>query len=340
MLGHILIAVLVCAGQGEAGPFEGWPGDRRSQSSQAVRAVGDYPTRLLREGYGEARFYDLGDPPQLHLAVEGPALVVLKIRGSGGGEVDLQIDMDAGKRRRRRLPVVSEYSRELFLWVPAGMHLFSLVASRRVLIRPEKADRDAPAAEAVVGWDGSDGEPAAGSDFWEYQPDLSGIEWKEEQPPRRWDLWVNAGVGPVAQLSSSTAGLGLGGSVNLRIDHYLVMVRSTYNLEMSVLGPEPSETHWEAGPLFGFVLKGRVGWISGAAGVGIVGGLRRGKLLQHGDIDRYQGVDFLNIGFPLDIQMFLKPPSFSRFGLGLNLYANLSPAYSVFGLMLSIMIGV
>jgi hypothetical protein len=51
-------------------------------------------------------------------------------------------------------------------------------------------------------------------------------------------------------------------------------------------------------------------------------------------------VEFLTVGFPLDVQLFLKPPSFSCFGLGLDLYANLSPEYSVFGLLLSIMAGI
>jgi hypothetical protein len=134
--------------------------------------------------------------------------------------------------------------------------------------------------------------------------------------------------------------LGIGGSANFRIDQYLIMIRSTYNMEMSVLGPEPSEAHWEVGPLFGFILKGRVGWISGAAGIGIVGGLKRGKLLEHGDIDKYQEVDFVNVGFPLDAQLFLKPPAFKRFGLGLNIYANLSPDYSIFGAMLAVMVGI
>ncbi len=339
MPGYFLIAALFCCGQVEEEAFEGWPGYGQSPPPETVRAVGTYPTRLLKEGDREVSFYVLVDPPQLHFAARGPLLVVLKIRGCGDGEVSLQIDLDASKRRRRELPAVAERSREVFLRVPAGMHLFSLVASRRVLVRLEPAVREPEAAGAVVDWDQPDGEPAADSTFWKYQPDLSKIEWKEERPPRRWDLWLNAGAGAVVQLDSSTAGIGMGGSVNFRIDHYLVMIRSTYNLEMSVLGPEPSETHWEVGPLFGLVLRGRVGWISGAAGVGVVGGLKRGKLLEHGDVDKYAGVDFLAVGFPLDVQLFLRPPSFSCFGLGLDLYANLSPEYSVFGLMLSVMVG-
>jgi hypothetical protein len=337
---YFIIAALLLAGEGELGSFEDWPGDRQGRSSSAVRVVGTYETRLVQEGTGQASFYVLDDPPQLFFGADGPAIVVLKIRGSSEGEVILRIDLDARERREEKLRVVLEESRELFLRVPAGMHLFCVVASEKVLILPAKAERDPPAAGAVVDWQTSGGERAEGSAFWRYRPDLSKVEWKEDEPPRRWDLWMNAGVGPVALLNSSTAGLVLGGSVDFRIDHYLLMIRCTYAMEMSVLGPEPSESHWEVSPLFGFVLKGRAGWISGAAGVGIVGGVKRGKLLEHGDIDKYASVDFLNVGFPLDVQLFLKPPAFLNFGLGLNLYANLSPDYSVFGLMLSIMIGV
>ena len=102
MVVYFFITALFFAGEGELGPFEGWPGDSQSQSTGAIRAVGTYQTRLL----DKKSFYVLDDPPQLLLAAEGPALVVLKIRGSGDGEVGLQIELDAGGRREFLLLVV------------------------------------------------------------------------------------------------------------------------------------------------------------------------------------------------------------------------------------------
>ena len=130
---------------------------------------------------------------------------------------------------------------------------------------------------------------------------------------------MNAGLGPSVDMGSSTSGLGIGGSVNLKIDNYLLLIRSTYSMELSIVGPEPKESLWEVSPMFGFVLKGRVGWISAGAGVGIVGGINRGKLIEHGqdpsDPDTYEESSFLTVGIPVDIQLFLKPPSFNIFGL-------------------------
>ena len=340
---HVLIAlaVLGITGDPALGGFEGWTPPEPDLPAGEVRIIGSYPARLFKEAGGTREYYDLQNPPQITLAARGPATVALKVIGHEPGVVTISLDLNASRITQVAVRVSPQRPAELFFQVPEGQHLVAVSISSRILLSPRTTDRPPP-PDRLISW-GTREKGDAGSSFWKYQPDLTGFEHQEDAPPRRWSFWVNAGLGPSVNMDSSTSGLALGGSANFRIDHYLVQLRSTYNMEMSVLGPEPHESFWEVSPMFGFVLKGKVGWISAAAGVGLAGGVNRGKLLEQGEgaaPDKYAENDFINVGFPIDVQLFLKPPSFSIFGLGLNIYANLGPDNSIVGLMVSIMAGI
>jgi hypothetical protein len=341
----VALAVLGIAGEPALEQFEWWTPPEPGLAAGEVRVIGSYPTRLLRGSGGIQEYYVLDEPPQMAFAAWGPATVMLRVIGAEERLVNIGLDLDADLMAEETILVSSKRPAELFLSVPEGRHLVAVSASSGIMIFPQSVDRALRPDDRVVGWGGREkgGEPVkAGSSFWKYKPDLSKFEFKEEGPPRRWSFWVNAGLGPSVNVGSSSSGLGFGGSANFRIDHYLVQIRSTYNMEMSFMGPQPQESLWEVSPMFGFVLKGKVGWISAGAGVGLVGGTKRGRLIEHGgesSPDKYAEDDYLNVGFPLDVQFFLKPPSFLMFGLGLNVYANLGPDNSVVGLMLSIMAG-
>ena len=328
----ITIALLGLSGDPALGGFEGWTPPEPDISAGEVRVIGSPPARM-RE------YYVLEEPPQLAFITSGPATVVLRIAGDEERLVNISLDLDAAAIREETVLASSKRPAEIFLQVPEGKHLVAVSASGRILLSVQSTDQAPARSDKVVVWAKRE---KSDSPFWKYQPDLSKFEFKEEKPPSRWSFWVNAGLGPSVDMESSTSGLGFGGSANLRFDYYLVQIRSTYNLEMSVLGPEPQESLWEVSPMFGFVLKGRVGWISACAGAGLVGGVKRGALIEQGEDsapDKYEEDEFINIGFPLDIQLFLKPPSFLMFGLGLNIYANLGPDNSMVGLMISIMAG-
>jgi len=324
--------LLGVSGDPALGEFEGWTPPEPDISAGEVRVIGSPPVRA-RE------YYVLEEPPQLTFITSGPATVMLKIAGDEERLVNITLDLDATVIEEETVLASVKRPAELFLQVPDGKHMVAVSASSRIMLSLQGATRAPARSDRVIFWGRRE---KADSPFWKYQPDLSKFEFKEEGPPKRWSFWVNAGIGPSVNMEASTSGLGIGGSVNLRIDHYLVQIRSTYNMEMTILGPEPQESLWEVSPMFGFVLKGRVGWISACAGAGLVGGVRRGALIQKGEDsapDRYEEQEILNIGFPLDVQLFLKPPSFLMFGLGLNIYANLGPDNSVVGLMISIMAG-
>lgn len=328
----ITLALLGLAGDPALGGFEGWTPPEPGISAGEVRIVGSRPVI-------SGEYYVLEDPPQLTFITHGPATIFLKIAGDEERLVNVSLDLDAMAIEEETVLASVKRPAEMFLQVPEGKHMVAVSASSRILLLIRGADRAPGRSEKVIVWGNRE---KADSPFWKYKPDLSRFEFKEKKPPSRWSFWVSAGIGPSLNMEESTSGLGLGGSVNLKFDYYLVQIRSTYNMEMSILGPEPQESLWEVSPMFGFVYKGRVGWISASAGVGLVGGVRRGALIEHGEDstpDRYEEQEILNIGFPLDVQLFLKPPSFLMFGLGLNFYANLGPDNSVVGLMISIMAG-
>ncbi len=105
----------------------------------------------------------------------------------------------------------------------------------------------------------------------------------------------------------------------------------------------PEETIRDLGALYGAISKRRFGFASAAAGLAVVGGVRRGAFIQY----EHEGVwwgnsiyekrRFLTAGIPLEAQAFFTPLPFM--GLGLVLDANLNPVRNYMGVNLCLQFG-
>jgi hypothetical protein len=163
------------------------------------------------------------------------------------------------------------------------------------------------------------------------------------RPPRLG--WVNFGGG----FGSSRAWLAFTGvasySTTVNGGDNLLSFRYGYATEsvFSLLGGHtPEETIWDLGALYGAISKRRFGFVSAAAGLAVVGGVKRGAFLRREGgwfsiRDVYEVRHFHTVGMPLEAQAFFTPLPF--FGLGLELYANLNPVRSYKGLNFCLQFG-
>jgi len=153
--------------------------------------------------------------------------------------------------------------------------------------------------------------------------------------------WINAGIGVCS------FGLSSGASFSHQFGKKQITVRATCNAEFNLFGPTPNEEAWDVGVMYGRSAKSSYGVVSISAGLGLVGGVKRGSYLRsnfqsgYGWFtivrDEYEKNEFLTIGIPAEIQAYWTP--FSKLGIGLTLYGNLNPEKPFAGLLVSIQIG-
>ena len=153
--------------------------------------------------------------------------------------------------------------------------------------------------------------------------------------------WINAGVGVCS------FGLSSGANFSHQSGKKLITVRATYNQELTIFGPTPSEEAWDVGVMYGGIAKSKYGFASISAGLGLVGGVKRGSYLGSNFqgryawfaiiTEQYKENNFLTLGIPAEIQAFWTP--FSKVGIGFTLYGNLNLEKSFAGLLISIQIG-
>ena len=153
--------------------------------------------------------------------------------------------------------------------------------------------------------------------------------------------WINAGIG------AGSAGLSSGANFSHQSGKKLISARVTYNEELNIFGPSPSERAWDFGVMYGGIAKSKYGFASISAGLGLVGGVRRGRYLDENrddnygwffiKIDQYEKIDFLTLGIPAEIQAFWTP--FSKVGIGITLHGNLNPEKSFAGILISLQFG-
>jgi hypothetical protein len=153
--------------------------------------------------------------------------------------------------------------------------------------------------------------------------------------------WINGGIGVCS------FGLSSGANFSHQSGKKLISVRATYNEELNIFGPSPSEQAWDVGVMYGRIAKSKYGFASISAGLGLVNGVKRGRYIDDDFqgrygwfaivIDRYEKIDFLTLGIPAEIQAFWTP--FSKLGIGITLYGNFNPEKSFAGLLVSIQIG-
>ena len=99
--------------------------------------------------------------------------------------------------------------------------------------------------------------------------------------------------------------------------------------------------------MYGGIAKSKYGFASLSAGLGLVGGVKRGSYLGSNFqgryawfaivTEQYEENKFLTLGIPAEIQAFWTP--FSKLGISFTLYGNLNPEKPFAGLLVSIQIG-
>lgn len=147
--------------------------------------------------------------------------------------------------------------------------------------------------------------------------------------------WVNGGLG------ASSFGVSPGVCFSYQSEKNLFSVRYVYNEEFRFFAPSPLETVWDVGMLYCRSVKESYGLASISGGIGVVGGVRRGKYL--GSIGGWFGTDyyeertFLTVGIPVEGQVFWTPLDF--FGIGFYGFANLNKEKSFVGALFCIQIG-
>ncbi|MGA9116746.1 MAG: hypothetical protein WB626_08230 [Bacteroidota bacterium] len=134
----------------------------------------------------------------------------------------------------------------------------------------------------------------------------------------RW--WVNGGVGSASGDIGSGPLLSAGLSWSSQSGSTLLSLRTVYTAEVEfhIFGEAgaPAESAWDAGVLYGWILRRRLWCASAGAGAGFVGGRR------------VTG-SFLTLGIPAESQLFLTPLSW--LGVGVYWFANLNTERSFWG---------
>lgn len=304
------------------------------------RILETYPSERRPDGFLDFDFMVLDTTRPLRFAAGGPGTVLLVVRGFEFGEVTFKL-FCAEKSDELALKLTPLLSLPVPIRIPSGTRAITLTPSSRVMVRlveghPTPLEKRAPAEVKPV-------KHKKPSPFWKYQPDRLGLAGPEEPREKsRLGFWATAGVGGGAQLDPALGGWVFGATVNLRIDSLVLQLRTSLvnEMEEQETGPWPSEFVWEVGALAGMGLRGSWGWLAGTAGIGIVGGDRRGEFLRTDEEmlrDIHERIDLLGVGFPLDLQVFFTP--FSCLGIGIEVIANLNFERSFFGVLLAVQLG-
>jgi hypothetical protein len=89
----------------------------------------------------------------LKLQVEGPAKILLLVRGVKEEAAGFKLDLDSEMAAEVRVEANPRFSQALYLEVPAGAHRISAVGTVKVLVRPIKVGRQAKKTDVVVSWE-------------------------------------------------------------------------------------------------------------------------------------------------------------------------------------------
>lgn len=142
--------------------------------------------------------------------------------------------------------------------------------------------------------------------------------------------WLDGGIG------GGSTGFATGVSASYLSGYNLYTVRYAYNAEMNLLSSSPAISVWDVGLLYGRTARNQMYYSSASAGVGLVGGVRRGKSIS-GTLFDYESHSYSTIGIPLQVELFLTPRPF--FGIGLSAAGNLNPERSFADVRLCLRVG-
>jgi hypothetical protein len=146
--------------------------------------------------------------------------------------------------------------------------------------------------------------------------------------------WMDAGVG------ADNNGLSGQISANYINKNNIFKLRYIGSREF-ILFTSPSETVNDIGILFGKALIKKYVQFTASGGIGIVTGLRRGKVsyMEGGLLGTtyYEKERITGVGVPIELECLFRPLKFVGFGLGA--YANLNRDRTLYGLLFKIQIG-
>jgi len=157
-------------------------------------------------------------------------------------------------------------------------------------------------------------------------------------------LWIDLGIGSYYAFEESD-GFSDYISVNLYKDSVLYKIRFLNYDEFNLFGPSPSEEFYDIGMMIGKGFSGKYAQILFSGGLGVTGGIKRGKLLytepsgdfsiddpRHFDSDR-----FITPSIPLEIDVLFKPIKY--LGAGVSLFGNLNLKQPMYGFAIKFSIG-
>jgi hypothetical protein len=142
-------------------------------------------------------------------------------------------------------------------------------------------------------------------------------------------VWVNLGLG----IDREGDHIGLAGGVGaLLASGHLVTVRGMYleEFQFCIFGPcsTPPATRVELAGLYGLAVESSWLFASGSAGLGLFGGSRSVP----GQSTRLE--NFVTVGLPVEVQLFLRPSS--KFGFGVSGIANVNSESTLVGIVFGV----
>ena len=156
--------------------------------------------------------------------------------------------------------------------------------------------------------------------------------------------WLKLGLG--SGIRNHMSGLSIGGNIAYQFGTNLLSIRSVFTGETQFRNffffNEPFESFWDIGTLYGKNIKTKYLFTSIAIGIGVIGGMRRGRYLYTvygwpGETHYYEKLPFFTIGIPIEAQISWIPTSFC--GMGITAFANLNRRNSFVGILLSKLFG-
>jgi hypothetical protein len=118
-----------------------------------VQLVGKYKKKAVLEGKKKRSYCVLDPVAPLKLQVEGPAKIVLLVRGVKKETAGFKLDLDSEMAAEIQVEANPRFSKAVYLEVPAGVHRVSAVGTARVLVRPIKVGREAKKTDVLVSWE-------------------------------------------------------------------------------------------------------------------------------------------------------------------------------------------
>ncbi len=157
--------------------------------------------------------------------------------------------------------------------------------------------------------------------------------------------WIDAGFGNYYS-TDNTEGISWNLAVNLINNNTLYKIRFLNHQEFKLFGPDPLEDFYNLGMMMGKGFSGKYHEIQVSGGLGITGGVNRGKLLyvepsqgwfNISNPNHYEKEKFITPSIPLEIDLIIKPIKF--LGAGATLFGDLNYKKPMYGFLIKFALG-